>query len=553
VSMQYRAIVFAAAILALGSSGFPAPAKAAEQDCVRPNLRADEIDDCKHVVKSGRVSAADYYGCWGVGLNYASPADRKARIPLCTRMIEAGGLSKDKLATAYHMRAMQTDDDNADAAIADFTRSIDLVPTVGSYSNRAKRYHKQERFDAAIDDLTAALDLNRSLKYPASSPQYLYEARARAYLGKRDYGRAIPDLDEAVKHQSIWYYFRLRGAVHVLAQNYGLAVSDFSRSIELLASEAKPFAPILLDRARAYRSLGDRARAAADFEQVIADGKIAPVVKEAAAKELAELMQGQTAVVVPPQPATQITAAVPAAGVARPERGETRVALVVANGAYRTVSALSNPSRDGARVASALRATGFETILIENDVTREALVKVLRSFEDAAAHADWAVVYYAGHGIEVAGVNYLVPVDARLRTDRDIQDEAVSLERVLASVERARKLRLVILDACRDNPFAARMKTAGATRSIGRGLSRIEPEGGSLVAYAAKHGFVAFDGDGESSPFVDSLVKHIQTPNLEINKLFRLVRDDVLKATDRKQEPFVYGSLPGEDFYFVER
>jgi uncharacterized caspase-like protein len=110
-------------------------------------------------------------------------------------------------------------------------------------------------------------------------------------------------------------------------------------------------------------------------------------------------------------------------------------------------------------------------------------------------------------------------------------------------------MRLVILDACRDNPFTAAMKRTSATRSIGRGLALIEPEGGTLVAYAAKAGQVAQDGDGENSPFVTALVKRIETPGIEIGKLFRLVRDDVLSATGRQQEPFVYGSLPSEDMF----
>ena len=163
------------------------------------------------------------------------------------------------------------------------------------------------------------------------------------------------------------------------------------------------------------------------------------------------------------------------------------------------------------------------------------------------------MVYYAGHGIEISGINYLVPVDANLKDDRDVQDEAVPLERVLLSVENAKKLRLVILDACRDNPFMVQMRKSGASRSLGRGLGSIEPEGGVLVAYAAKHGQIAFDGDGAGSPFALALVNRLPTPNLEISLLFRMVRDDVLNATGRRQEPFVYGSLPGESLYFVQR
>ncbi|MBI4273769.1 MAG: caspase family protein, partial [Rhizobiales bacterium] len=163
-------------------------------------------------------------------------------------------------------------------------------------------------------------------------------------------------------------------------------------------------------------------------------------------------------------------------------------------------------------------------------------------------------VYYAGHGLEIGGVNYLIPVDARLATDRDVELEAVPLNQVLSAVERARKLRLVLLDACRDNPFASQMKRTLATRSVGRGLASIEPEAGTLVVYAAKHGETALDGDSANSPFVTAFVKNLATPGLEVRRLFDFVRDDVMEATNRRQQPFSYGSVPGrQDFFFVAR
>ncbi|MCC6781061.1 MAG: SUMF1/EgtB/PvdO family nonheme iron enzyme [Hyphomicrobiales bacterium] len=228
-----------------------------------------------------------------------------------------------------------------------------------------------------------------------------------------------------------------------------------------------------------------------------------------------------------------------------------RIALVIGNSGYEAVSPLANARRDADAIAAALRSVGFQTVRLEGDLRRGKLVETLRSFAREAASADWAVVYFAGHGLEVGGINYLVPVDAKLESDRDVQYEAVALEQVIGAVDGAKKLRLVILDACRDNPFVSRMKRTVASRSIGRGLARVEPEGGTLVAYAAKGGEIALDGTGANSPFVSALLRYLPTPGLEIGKLFRHVRDDVLAATSRKQEPFVYGSLPGEDFFFV--
>jgi uncharacterized caspase-like protein len=149
------------------------------------------------------------------------------------------------------------------------------------------------------------------------------------------------------------------------------------------------------------------------------------------------------------------------------------------------------------------------------------------------------------------GSGVLVPIDAELKRDSHVSDETLSLTQVQAKVDAASKLGLVILDACRNNPFVSRMaRTGGATRSIGRGLSPIEPEGNVLVAYAAKHGTTADDGSGKHSPFTEALLANIEEPGLEINFLFRKVRDHVRAKTAKQQEPFLYGSLGSEPLYF---
>lgn len=174
------------------------------------------------------------------------------------------------------------------------------------------------------------------------------------------------------------------------------------------------------------------------------------------------------------------------------------------------------------------------------------------TFSDRAASADWAMIYFAGHGMEIAGTNYLIPVDARLRADRDVPDEAVSLNRVLDSLGLACKLRLVVLDACRDNPYSTGM-TRSAGFSTTRGLAPPKP-GPALVVYAAAQGQVAFEGDGANSPFVTALTKYMATPGLELRRLFDQVAEDVLQATENKQEPVTYGRLPpGPELFFSAR
>ena len=235
-----------------------------------------------------------------------------------------------------------------------------------------------------------------------------------------------------------------------------------------------------------------------------------------------------------------------------PALAEKRVALILGNSAYQNAPPLANPVNDAALIAARLKAAGFDVVDSRHDLSALQTRRALRDFEDNARDADIAVVYYAGHGIEVDGTNYLIPVDAKLERDSDVYDEALSLDRVLVAVEPARKLRLVILDACRDNPFARTMKRALASRSISSGLAKIEPTSpNTLIAYSAKAGSTAEDGNGKDSPFTIALAGHLTTPGLDVRKAFGFVRDDVLKATSNRQEPFVYGSLGGDDVALV--
>jgi uncharacterized caspase-like protein len=238
--------------------------------------------------------------------------------------------------------------------------------------------------------------------------------------------------------------------------------------------------------------------------------------------------------------------------VGEPAFADKRVALVIGNAAYQNVARLPNPVNDGATMASTLKDAGFDVVDSRHDLGAADTRRALRDFADRARDADIAVVYYAGHGIEVEGGNYLIPVDAKLERDTDVYDEALSLDRVLLAVEPAKKLRLVILDACRDNPFAKTMKRTVASRAIGQGLAKIEPTSPNLlIAYSAKAGSTAADGDGKNSPFTVALSKHLTTPGLDVRRAFGYVRDDVLKTTSNRQEPFVYGSLGGEDVPLV--
>jgi formylglycine-generating enzyme required for sulfatase activity len=238
----------------------------------------------------------------------------------------------------------------------------------------------------------------------------------------------------------------------------------------------------------------------------------------------------------------------------QPAFAEKRIALVIGDSAYERVPRLTNPVNDATAISEMFKRAGYDIVELKLDLKALEMRRALRDFADQARDADIAIIYFAGHGIEIRGTNYLIPVDAVLERDIDADDEAVSLDRLLSIVEPARQLRLIILDACRDNPFSKTMKQAVASRSVERGLAKVEPMSpNTLIAFAAKAGSTAADGDAKNSPFTTALVKYLPTPGLDLRLAFGYVRDDVLKVTRNRQEPFIYGSLGGNDVALVPK
>jgi tetratricopeptide (TPR) repeat protein len=391
-----------------------------------------------------------------------------------------------------------------DASLADYAEAQKVNtdgPQVPAY--RCITYTSMGKFDEALADCNTAL---------AKAPNQIYTltSRANAYLGKGNLDAALGDYDQVLKINPNYVRAYVgRGQLFEKRRNLPAARADYRAAANAVAVRRE------------------------DIDTTLA---------RAIAKERLEVLLG--------------TAAAPPAGKASPSTpqpaGPRKVALIIGNGAYKNVEPLANPPRDAKLIASTFRELGFATVTLVPDLGRDKFFATLHEFGQEAEKADWAVVYYAGHGMEIGGVNYLIPVDARLKADSDAETQAVALEQVIASVAGARKLRLVMLDACRDNPFEKTMQRTIALKLVNRGFSNIEPEAGFMVVYAAKHGETALDGDSLNSPFATVLARVIKEPRIEVRKLFDIVRDDVWKVTNRTQQPFTYGSLPGrEDFYFV--
>ncbi len=246
----------------------------------------------------------------------------------------------------------------------------------------------------------------------------------------------------------------------------------------------------------------------------------------------------------------------PATSVPQQPQRERRVALVIGIGAYQNAPPLANPVNDARSIGEALRRLDFEVDeLFDADI--RALTRGMREFGVKASRADVAVIYYAGHGVQVARENYLLPADARLERERDLLYEALPLDLLMGEAAQARKLGIVLLDACRNNPFVDRLSrgmTVAGRGPSNPGLARVDnvPRN-TMVVMATKADQIAEDGSGSHSPFAEALLAHFQIPGLELSLFFRSVRDTVLRATNNRQEPYIFSSLGAEPFYFFPR
>jgi tetratricopeptide (TPR) repeat protein len=390
--------------------------------------------------------------------------------------------------------------------------------------NRGRVQTLRKQYDSALADFAQARQINADgVQVP------VYRCITYTEMGKFD--EALADCNEVLaKFPKAVYTLASRGNLYLAKGDLDAALRDYNEAIGINPNAIRAY----VGRGQLYERRRDLTAARYDYRSASAaltkvDDADTMQARHFAKERLAALAAG-----------------LPSASVAR------KVALIVGNGAYKNVQKLDNPPRDAKLIADTFRGLGFQTVTLAPDLTRDRFFAALREFGSQAEKADWAVVYYAGHGMEIGGINYLIPVDAKLAADHDAETQAVALEQVIAAVGGARKLRLVLLDACRDNPFENTMQRTIALKLVNKGLSNIEPEAGFMVVYAAKHGETALDGDSANSPFATALARDIREPKVEVRKLFDIVRDDVWKATNRRQQPFTYGSPPGrEDFYFV--
>jgi tetratricopeptide (TPR) repeat protein len=467
-------------------------------------------------------------------------------------------------------------------AFTDYNKAVSLEPKlVLAYVNRAQLLFNTGQYDAAISDYTKLIQLD------AKDAAAYYFARGACWHFKRDFDRAIAEYDQAIKSNAqmmMAYVGRSNAYTHKGQYDRGLA--DGEQAVKLDPNSAYPYA----NRGEAYRNMGDLDHAIADFDQSIkldptittvyvfrglaheAKGDIAraredyttavslPPKEFFEARELQARARGHLVALAaapgtPEQAAPARIATAPsalspprdAASAVASDAFKHKVALVVGNGTYRFANQLPNPPNDASDVAQLLRRMGFD-VVAGNNLDYNAMKDAIRSFGRKLDSADLALFFYAGHGLQVSGANYLVPIDAKLERAADLNFEAIDVNLVLQQMEAEKRVNLIFLDACRDNPLSRSLARSLGTRStaVNSGLASIQSGVGTMISFATRPDTVALDGEGRNSPFTTALLKHLPTPNLDIGLVMRRVRADVLAATHDRQEPWDNSSLVGE-------
>ncbi|WP_128926823.1 caspase family protein [Bradyrhizobium guangxiense] len=536
-----------------------------------------------------------------------TPADKM--IDACNKIIALKVFRGEQLATIHFWRAVGWNKKgDYSKVIADATEAIRLQPSQAAYNLRGSAYYDKGEYEIAISDFDDALKLG-----PPSGT--IFHNRGNAWRGKQDYAKAIADYDMAIKADpKSAFSFQNRGLSKEALGDLDGALSDINQAIRLDPSLPQP----LINRTAIWRARGDLDRAIADGTEAIRLAKDKPPVNimtppnsvlisgyihralayeakgdyahatddyratlaitasDAGSKANQATARVRLSLVTEPAappprdapspttqptsaPAPQQTGATPAPSPAPAIRG-TRMALVVGNGAYAHVKALPNPANDARAVAKSLRDIGF-TVAEGIDLDRAAMQRMTREFLREAARAQIAVVYYAGHGVQVDGRNYLIPVDVELKPGTAMTAAMIDMDTIMAGLDDQVRTNILIFDACRNNPMAQQVASAGTNRAIegASGLAAPTSLGsgatlgaGTLIAFATAPGQVALDGEGANSPFSAALSRHIGTPGLEVQQMLTRVRAEVVSSTKNKQVPWSNSSLLGE-VYLAEK
>lgn len=394
--------------------------------------------------------------------------------------------------TAYVGRGnVNLDRKDYDRAIADYSDAIRLDPKYAlAYGNRGNVYSDKRDYDRALSDYNDAIRIDPNFAIALRS-------RGNVYRDRKDYDRALSDYNDAIKADPQYSAaYSSRGAIYAAKKDFDRALADYNEAIRIDPKNAVAFynrGSFYFDKQdfdRALADLGENDRATADLNQALRLDPTLGYARTALANIKPRPNAGQPST---SQPLTSQAATNSSLSL-------RRVALIISNSDYAAYGVLPNPKHDGELIASVLRAVGFQSVVLKTNLARDQMLKALQEFAALADNADWSVVYYSGHG-----------VDARLIADRDIDIEAVDVGKLSSVMAGSSKLRLIILDMCRSNPFIKRMKRTIASRGVGRGLAPPpEDDAGEYTAFAARDGQEALDGTGNNSPFAEALARRVK-------------------------------------------
>lgn len=523
---------------------------------------------------------------WRRGIAYVKKGDIDSAIQDADGMIRAAPAS----ATAFEYRAQNwIRKGDLERAKRDADDAVRLGPKIaGLYNTRGLTHQLLGQSDAAMADFDQAIRLN------PKQPHY-FSGRASSWQSKGEYTRALTDLAQAIKlDPKEASYYANRGSVYREMGDFDRAMTEFDQVTRMSPRMAPPFA----GRGMIWRARADFDKAIAEFDQAIE--RDPNFMGARVGRGLAQESKGNTELAkqdfrqalsmkitaeargsavgsvyllgdrfkgiaearlkvletTPVTPSATPIAPVPAASIK-----ERRIALVIGNGAYTGASKLTNPANDAASIAKALRGIGFEVSEgLDLDATK--MKDTINGFLRAASTASMAVMFYAGHGMQIDGKNYLVPIDARLDSGEAMIASVSDVDTILSGLDDQLRTNIVILDACRDDPTLQKSQTTVASRSVQvrSGLAAQSGLGagatigaGTLVAFATAPGQFALDGDGANSPFSAALARHISTPGLEVQQMLTRVRAEVVAATKNKQVPWSNSSLLGEVFLVGSR
>jgi tetratricopeptide (TPR) repeat protein len=547
---------------------FSAPASAQQRTQLGPLCTTDttpadqQIDACNKIIAlkvfSGEQLATTYFWravAWNKKGDYAK---------VIADTSEALRLTRNQ--ALYNMRgSAYYDKGEYDIAIADFNDALRIGPPNGSiFHNRGNAWRSKGEYAHAIEDYSEAIRL-------IPNNAYSYQNRGAAKQALGDLDGALADINDAIRFDpALPSPLTNRAVIWRAKGNTDRAIADTTEAIRLAKAKTPgnimtPPGSMLISaymqRGLAYEAKGDYASARQDFsatlEGVASDAT--SKANQATAKVRLSLLSDAVAPAppraAPSGQAQQNAAATPASPppVAATNAGR-RVALVIGNGAYAHVKALPNPPNDARSIAKSLRDIGFD-VSDGTDLDRAAMQKMTRDFLREAARAQVAVVYYAGHGVQIDGRNYLVPVDVQMRAGGNITDGMIDMDTILAGLDDQVRTNILILDACRNNPLEPKVASAGPNRGIEAGSGLAAPTSlgtgatlgaGTLIAFATAPGQVALDGEGANSPFSAALSRHIGTAGLEVQQMLTRVRAEVVAETKSRQVPWSNSSLLGE-------